>query len=551
MAISTVYIYNCPTQQYYNRQFVLQPSTVSTLLSTNTGIKNTGDTVQEIHIPYSANNANANIMKIDTRYYDIIKVDNTTFKDTSTIYTIVLNPVSSFMIGNSTVAGVWDRTPTNKLLSGHVNIADDMLATSRTVALPKLVDYATNFDVFYYQITTKCKISWNGSSVTILDNDGLYQYGGLACWDENFWTNSTYGNISTSSAHSFISLAELINNIDTSAGFPSDSIIDVSVSRRCPWKTTLSSNYYNLYSGTNPVALTTGTLVNGVEVGTVRINGSNLSYATERTTAATITLTDYERYCGEVDVCDELGNTIFIIPNEYFDSNNQLTYYCYGSSDLSGLYTHFKFLDTIVIIPEGKLPWIGDAWADYKSRTMDFDRAELSLSITKAKQAEGVARTNALMSSVSTGAMGALKGGPTGAALAVGSAASQAGLSYMAAAAERRNAIMNLKAEQKNRENYVKQAVSNNFNTSYGLDYLNRSIQLGGACIKIKTPKNHTSTDFTNYVAYNGYPCNKYASFPLVSGYYKGNLYTSYSYNGEIMNMLLKEFEEGCKIITS
>ncbi len=107
--------------------------------------------------------------------------------------------------------------------------------------------------------------------------------------------------------------------------------------------------------------------------GIIELGDSGADITTDFATG-TITLTDFERYCGRVQVCDNLGNVIHEIPTDYFDASNQLTYSCGGVADYGGLYTKFSYGDIVLIWPEGKIPWITDSWNEYQAYTLSYDR---------------------------------------------------------------------------------------------------------------------------------------------------------------------------------
>jgi len=248
----------------------------------------------------------------------------------------------SFLNTSSTLTGYWERTPTRLINGIKLAITDDMLTTSRTVALPNLRTVAAGSPTFYYQITCKYDIATSDSSV-------LNLYGGIVPWQSYYVTNSidTGWVIRDNYTEIYVPLRQLINDIDTVTQIPSDSIVDISISARCPWKTSFNSSNsrFAILDGTTQIAP-----VDLGSVGIIKIIGSGADDTTDKTNALSLTLTDYERYCGRVVLTDEMGNDIAEIPTELFDSSNKLTYYCYGSSDFGGLYTHFKYLDTTIVI---------------------------------------------------------------------------------------------------------------------------------------------------------------------------------------------------------
>lgn len=565
MAISTVYIYYVANQQLANRQYVLQPS--STLLTTNNNIKNTGDFYQEIHIPYSASNATANMMKIDNKYYDILEVDNTTFKESSTVYKIALNPISTYITNGLTVTGMWDRTPTAINKGVKINMTTDAYKPSRSVILPyEGPKWGYEDKAFYVEISTRAGFNpgFNSSSTNtwIKGIAGTTRrYGFFVPFNIDNLVDNTTGwyhvNDGSTLYPSLMQIMSVVTDVVLDEG--SDTIASVAISPRCPWKYRITNvgGYpvqFDIMTGTTAIASTT---MKGGYDG-IMLNGSGADNNEAWSTSTELVLSDYERYCGRVIVEDELGNDIAEIPTEIFSGTNSLSYYCYAVSDISGIYTVIRYNDKEIVIPEGQLPWLGNNWKDYMATTQSYDREMLKNSIDRTYDQAELDKRNAIangvMNATYTGMMGGMSGkGATGAAIGAGMAIASTAITYDTLSKQAKLDVNYLKADLAAKEGLIKQSSPSNYQLGSGLNYLISSCTLGGAKIRIDLPANGSSSEFTNYVSYRGYPCNKYASFSLSAGYIKGNIHSLPTTvgSGYAMNMLRKEIAEGCRILTS
>ena len=522
-SLETVSLYYCLDHQPANRQYKI--GSFGTANKTYSNVKVTNDMVQTITLPWDSVIDKCNVVIIKNKVYDVTDVRASTIAGNKSMdIDLIYNPVSTMLSSGDTIYGIWDRTPSVQHKAFKVNIADDTLKTSRTIALPKLND-GTN-DLFYYQITAKYDYDVDTGSEA---SSKLCLYGGGTAWNEQFFTNTSSTLTGATSSLYWVPLDKIVNDIDTVTGLPSASIVDVSITSRCPWKTSISLAKIEIKDVLGDTVVPDVTI--SPDKGIIKLNKTGAATTTDKTTTGTITLTDYERYCGRVVVCDNLDNEIFEIPTEYFDASNKLTYYCYGSCDFGGLFTHFKFADKTIIWPEGRIPWIGNGWMDYQNTNMAYDREMLANNIEFNKQQATIDRQNALSQGIMSATYAGMMGGMSMATNPItGSISTLAGIGMSMASTDlqmraiTRQSILDrdrMVATQNAKEGLMKLLPSSNYQVGYGLDYIMRSLATGGAKIKIQTPANLTSTDFTNYISYRGYPCGKYASFTLTTGYYR------------------------------
>lgn len=547
--IGTADLYYIPNHQFANRQYFIGTKT-SYKLTTITGVKYNGNTIQDIQVPYSTYLERVNLVGIGGLFYDVIAIDSATQNNKSSLMRLILNPVVSYLSPGLNVSGYWERTPTKTHSISSLQIGNDILSTSRSVYLPKFNSaYSYGDKPFYVEICAKYDI-------ITADSSKICFYGMIVPGFDSLISSSSEGwyvAVTGSGQTAFPSMREIINNIDTLTGIPSDSIINVAISPRCPWKyeQRLNGTLYNLFVLKNisggditPLQYASGYRYN-------RIDGSACALSANYTTDLTLTLSDFERYCGKVILTDERGNDVAVIPPEYFNSSNQLTYRAYAQSDINGIYTIVKYADVVNTLQEGNLPWLGDAWKDYTIRNLNYDREELSRNISRIEEQRNIDMINAVGGGIMTAAVGSMTN-PAGALLGV----AQMGLGVATSEMSKNLNVKDLYAAQRNREGLIKNSPSSNYQMGYGLNYIMLSL-MNGARFKIQTPTTLTPTDFDNYIAYSGWPCNKYATISLAAGYIKGNLYSVPTSGGNPVgdgtkiDLLRKEIANGVRLVTS
>lgn len=554
--LSTIYLYSVPIHQYTNNIFYIGSSWSSCLVASVANVKTTNTIVQEIILPYASNYEHVNVIKIGYRYYDVTGYDDSSLANESVIFQLEFNPVSTYLTSSTAITGFWENTPTLVNLGAKINIAPDCFYTSRYIALPTLTQTSST-NTFYYQISAMYDVMTS-------QEDKICLYGGIVPWADQYLTSSTKTSwyIRSGYVDKYVPLITLVNDINEITTIPAADIISLSVSARCPYKTSISGSYYSILN-TSEVAVAPLDLAGDYGIiEPVNTIGSDTALTADRTTSHTITLSNFERCCGRVLIVDEIGNTIAEIPTEAFNSSNQLTYYCYCIADVTGLYTIFNYNDVFITIPEGQLPWVSDAWQEYVTYQQTYDRGELSRSITDTNNQFTIDSINSVSSGISNAMIGMMTMGiapgtsaakMAGAGAAAGSGSTVLGLatSYLA----KENSISSMKKAQSNKEAYIKRQSSPAYQTGYGFNYLSRSIATGGAKIKIEMPKNTTSDDFNNYIGFYGYPCNKYASVtPSATGYLKGDLtqtFTTGTYSVMEHEMLRNKLREGCRLFLS
>lgn len=550
--IGTLDLYYIPNHQFANRQYFIGTKT-SYLLGSITGVKYNGNMTQTLKLPDNANFAKFNLVGLGGKFYDVISVDSSTQEQKSSSITIMFNPVVTFISTAATISGYWDRTPTKQNNSATISIGDDMLKVSRKEYLPKLPSlWGNNDKPMYIEICAKRDLDiGEGDDSIAFYGHWVPAYNFLLSYPSVGW----YSAIDATTDSLYPTLKDFIYNIVDITGLPSASILSVSISPRCPWRYTQFAPGTLTENTGFELRKANGTIITRKQYASDwcynRIDGSYCGINSDVTTAKTLTLTEFEHYCGRISVVDERNNEVAVIPNEYFNTSHQLSYYCYAQSDISGIYTIFRYGDVVNVMPEGSLPWLGDSWADYMIQNQAYDRQELGRNISSIKEQRNIDMINAVGNGMMTAAVGSISN-PAGAALGV----AQMGLGMVTSQMSANLGIKDLQAAQSNKEGLIKASPTSNYSMGYGVNYITQSL-LGGAYIKIETPVSLTSTDYANYVSYRGWPCNRYATITPSTGYLKGIIYNvpvSGSVplgNGPEIDALRREIANGVRIVTA
>lgn len=539
---------NVPELQLANRQFPIFDGdgvSGSNVVKDVPYAQVNGNVIQRLKIPWDETLEEINMVKIGNDYYNVINIDNVTYYERETVIDIIFNPVTTYLKQNDAISGWWERTPSLVNKIAKIQVMDDQLKYSRKYNLEnlgKVIGSETTTNI-YIQIVAKEDIGTG-------DQSTLTTYGTFAIYDPKIYARPFFGHWGGGDfTKNWVTLWDVLTNPDKvikigAQALDAVNIMDIAVSPRCPWNYLFTSGSgFNILNPSNGIASNLLNLDNNLLIQKI-----NKSDAVPRPPQSiSIHLEPFERMCGKMTVVDELGNDVFQIPNEYLDSNGNLTITSQCISDINGIYTIIKIVDKVVVLQEGKLPWIGDAWTAYCSATREYDREAMVRALETVDKQKQIDMYNTLGNGlVNTSIAGALN--------PIGAAAGLASMSFGIYANEQ-SAILNKKnieANQIAKEGLVKASPSPAYMPGYGLDYLYKNWLLEGANIRIDMPAYTTQTDFDNYVKYRGYPCDKYADINIVDGYVKGNLFilpvTSIG-TGPKLDMLRKEIADGFRMV--
>lgn len=445
-------------------------------------------------------------------------------------FDIVYNPVMSLLIQGSTVEGVWSRLPSNVSYKEQTVISDAM-KPSRYINLDSTEYFYNNQRfVFWVEITATRNITASGSTadrltvygfpiVTTLNANILYNGVGLP---ETLVADADETGVY------FPTLGQFLNN-PSMVDLDASVITDISIIRMNPY-------YYNVssYIRTNLDIINVFRLVDSsgnVSTSPLTVNGYkiyNLSkdweYGSDyRQVTGTITLSDKERNCGRIYVRDSNGNYVFQIPNNWFDSNNQLTYVWQSHDDYGQMYYHLGFdtADNIGIrktltLSASHLPYIQDAWTQYQKYSMAFDREQMYFSVAQT-------------------AIGAGVGLASGNEFAVGNA--------IGTATNVASAIYNQNLKERRIQNQPATAYALN----YGINYIRNLLEHPYAIV-IEMPTNLTDEIYNNYVTDYGYAVEGRHEQTIAEGYYQGIIDATTAIKGERLSRLNDMLRAGTKI---
>lgn len=338
------------------------------------------------------------------------------------------------------------------------------------------------------------------------------------------------------------SINDVINDPDNVLGIPTDTILDVSITAWCPYKY-IMSNVLGSTIPNYPTLLVTPTrlflpyivrraLLPGeqdqygqipanygyicmYELG--RVGGSII--ARDEWDEHVLTLTMDEYVGGEVNLRDANGNVIENIPRDYFEYDYEdgvweLSYRAQTYSDSTGLYTRIdigKDVPHVITFPEGKLPYVGDAYMQYSIRDKAYDRQALQLAKDMAWVQYGLNSTEKIIDTgkaLVTGDKNALRN--NGGSLVLDAVKTAVG-NY---AKDREQAIL---------EDRQKGAAGTGFNTGYGISYCDNAFEIG-AGFAVMMPSRFDSLYDNAKAQYYGYEAGFVGHIDITAndGYYEG-----------------------------
>lgn len=377
-----------------------------------------------------------------------------------------------------------------------------------------------------------------------------------------WWNNGTLEQHTITDYDLFYpSLDDVINDPDEVLGIPTDSILDVSITAWCPYK-------YHTYSHTEDGVVYSFPMLDnegGASLYPFIIRNANVKtkptvygkysehprhiayyelgstnesfYSRDEWDSHTLKITMDEYVCGTIYLRDANGNQIVQIPRDYFEFHYnyisqetwwQLDYKAQTYSDSTGLYTRVDIgkngIPHIIVFPEGKLPFIGDAWAQYRIRDMSYDRQALENTKEQAMLGAVAGIGDTIVNTATTLALGALAAPVTG-GLSMIPAVATAGGSILSTAT---NTALEMRAadqEQALTEARQKGAAGTGFNTGYGITYCDNAIDIGSGFM-VMMPSRFDAPDAHSQGEYYGYNANFVGTYYLEGhdGYCEGVL---------------------------
>ena len=447
----------------------------------------------------------------------------------------LLNPASH---QTHSFRGRWSATQRPNDSGLTFAVESDSMVPSRSFRLPCLPKYASSDGTEHQLVYVKISSS---------EYVGTDQHGNVFRF-ENY--PSTYSFLASSDMFQSVhfgpndkfypSITEIIGNIDdlgrdasgNKIGLTPSSIIDISLSERSPVKV---NDDLTLEDAGHLLILTQ------YEHGKAMYARTRFDSSDRSETMSVPQLTDMEKYTGTAELRTSNDDMMASIPVQVL-SGQQVA--VRSISDVTGLYTEITINGSHMMMPEGKLPYIGSAWSEYAIAQRSYDRENMTLAITNAKSE---AAQNTMMGIANGVLTGGLIGGPLG---AVGGVAS-AGLNVAGTALELQRNERTARAQQDMREKMIMSSVGTAYNTGYGMEYLRKADE-GRGRFQLNRPQHLTQARYDAYVQDHGYPDSGIEHYLDLSepGYYCGYLTDSTIFTKYELDAINKELTQGWRVIS-
>lgn len=543
--ITTVQFLSAPVSRAAGENYTkdLMTGATVTVVHTFDNATVTEDLDQVLVVPHFEGYSDCNMVAFNDCYYWIVSAVTSTKYAKSLEFVITFNATASMVTLGDRLAGRWERTPTyNGLQENLYNtemISDGRASFDGWSVLSKI----TKSDSGDGSLTTTYQMYW--CQVTVQTNLSIRMFGFFFLYspERTTYAPSLPVKTGTSSWGSYPTLSDIINR--PAVVLPVDNaseIIDISFSVRCPYKykfasevtTSGSVSYYALDTYLDLYALTTVT-VDNITYAVYDLIQWNYAIQEAEPESITAAPSDLVRDCGFIELKDNSLNTIYTMPG---NATQTITYRTI--SDVTGLYLMLNIgIDKTLIIPEGKLPWRSDSFAQYQAYSMQFDRAIMESQIRAAKEGMVAGLAESAINGVITGALVGVAGGPAGVAAGVATG-------LVGAASTVYN--QRLSEEQARREQQIAERRAyaqpdSYINSAYGLNYatlcyINRELSLN-----YLKPANYTASMDASYHLQYGYNAGGTTNiYPISKGYWQGLLFKQSTLKGE---RLVNEFMNG------
>ena len=441
---------------------------------------------------------------------------------------------------NQTFYGYMERAPKHywkqylsESITDGLTEMSDLKALGNVIANP----YDDDDAVYWVQIT----VLFEGTTANEYRRYGCFVSNGRLTGgvSDVYIDNSVHYDVT----NTYPSLSVIMNNVDTVIPSTASAVQDISISRRCPYKYKVTNHGSNVQS----IALAdsdNNVIAPGNDTRAPKLYYIDNYINTERLVAVptthTFTLTDLKRMSGTISIRDWNKNKIASLP---LAQSNVLTVQTY--SDLSGIYTIIDNGYQRVLIPEGKLPWNGSEWAEYRAYQMDTDRVAMQNAIEYARYdwhtrdvSGGVSGFGNAVSSMIFGAIagkgaGAVAGGVSG-------ALNMWALNYENDRAKElsiRQAQDDFAMQQRQALN----AKGTAYSPGYGLIYVALTTMENDLVAGIETPIEGASDLLAAHTDRFGWPTEGYRMFNASTGYWKGYLPKWSNYRNDYTGMLFDE----------
>lgn len=503
-----------------------------------------------IDVPMFAGWEYVNVIEIDGQYYWATMSEESTTVNGSVTFVLDFMGPTSFFRRYATAKGNWHKLPTR---SGYMRqqVMNDVMKIKDSEVFGSLICPEECYWVQASGLDSNNEVQIYGFFV---------KYAGVGAID--FYPDGVAINASENKVYPTV--RDLFKSIsDTLPGLTAQTLIDVSISKRCPFYFESGDadygtrNYIQLKltsggSAVEPTKVNTnGTYVYDLTPSNpLEILGTLFNFASE---SVELDLSNYEIDCGTVSVMDWNKNSVMeIIPTD----SDALTITANMYMDVSGVYTIITSGDQQITLTEGKIPYFESTWDTYRAYQMDTDRMAMNNAIEYARQqAELDAITGVMNTAINAATTGVMAGAVSGSGLAgagVGIASQIAGTAVSLYASDRQRQLTELKAKN-DYELSQKKAVQRPqtaYNTAYGIVYCNLN-EKNPLRVTIAVPNHLDSAYYAAWCGDMGYPAEGVKNVTIGYGYYQGKLLNNaIEQTGMYWDRCNETFMNGFKFVT-
>ena len=541
------------------------------------------------------------MVKTSMGWYWVVGVRTSTMYNDSIVVAMHYCAGTSMIKSGDSIKGIWTRR--SKALGCDLKVqqavSNSPMMPYIKAELPKMyakTQFGTDnvsdeqFKIYWVQITSSNYIK-NDQTVV---KGHITRYGTFAL--NRDVTNSLYGYLAwdTSGDKDYVPayprIGDIINNIDTTLGIESSSVLDISVIPICPYifesfdivhtgpfgsgelePEIEWANQYTVLKSRNgiikpwvgkDVSIDVGGLPGQTVTKTFKFRVYNLDLniniepisieigvPREHEDSLTFTLSDMEINLGQFQIKNWEGNIIATLPVVSRTNTININYI----SDSTGLYALLQHVESKqhVIINSAKLPYLGSQWETYRVYSLDTDRKALEFAQAQYDKQFQMNMASAVFNGVVGAGLGAASGGSAGAigagVGAVGGLAS--GVASGILGKEMND--MKLRQDQQLTEMRLRASPATTYNTAYGLNQLDLMVRFGGG-IYIAMPANLSNDEFVKYIDEFGYPTEGLQTLTMTAGYYKGRILAQQNnkvFSGIKFERLQEEFNNGLKFV--
>lgn len=413
----------------------------------------------------------------------------------SAILTLELDALATWYTnrggGLPTIYGRWSRLPMPTVVEPF-QVRPSQMARDKVLASLPEIEHNTTLGkrIVFVKVT----VNMNGELTHLcafcsVENTDQYLDGGLSESNNQFYV--------------YPSLKAIMNNLPLILGVSSGDIYDVSVSEDCPVSYTFTAQ--GGYQGRDLITIGGTAELRNFTVGgnTYHVMFTNIHDLIMDWQEKTIVLQldDNEVFMGQVQLIGSDNTVVTTIDTRYFSYNSvtskwELTLIYRLKMDIGSMYAELQLPDNNVLrFTEGRLPWIGSAWADYVATQRNYDR---TIAVVEKNKAQ-TEMTTGIATSLANGLFTSAFSGGAGAGTAVLGAVGNVANWY-----EGERAREN---EMAAKEGLMKTTPGTLYSPEYGVTYLNlmyNSEPMRQICLAM--PIDVSATDFNHYIRVHGYP---------------------------------------------